>query len=768
MAKFESVPLSPPEAAPSGKTTIRLGGMSCAACVRRVERALEAVQGVREASVNLALSRATVVHDPRTGIPAALKKAVEDAGFEYLGVFEEALDDPMEAAAEREIRDLRNRVLVGAVLSLLIMLGSMKDGLPLLRDVPLQPTRYLLFLLTTPVIFWVGNRFLSGALKAARQKTADMNTLVAMGSLAGYLYSTIATVWPDFFAVFAGEVHVYYDGSAMIVTLVLLGRLLEIRARGRASQAIRRLMKLAPATAHVIRDGGEMEIPVAEVNHGDVVLIRPGERIPTDGRVEDGHSSVDESMLSGESLAVSKEAGSEVYAGTINTSGSFTFRATRIGSETALAQIIRLVEEAQGSKAPIQRFADKVASVFVPVVMVVALTTFAIWYFAVPGSGFSRALLNFVSVLIIACPCAMGLATPTAIMVGTGLGAENGILIKGAESLERACRLTTVIFDKTGTLTRGAPEVIDVVGVSGMDRAAVLKMAASVEARSEHPLAKAIVAKANQAEIVLEDVADFLAEPGLGASGTVQGMQVIVGNRKLLELRGFSTAAVDEIARKEFSSGKTCVYVVVENDPVAAIVLADVVRDSAGEAVALLRSMNLEIGMITGDRSETARTIADELGIDRILAEVLPQQKSGAVKALQGQGKVVAMVGDGINDAPALMTADIGIAVGAGTDVAMEASDITLIRDDLRLVAMSIRLSSLTMRVIKQNLFWAFFYNSLGIPVAAGVLYPFLGVLLNPMLAAAAMAMSSVSVVGNALRLRRLWAKEGRRFRWNG
>jgi Cu+-exporting ATPase len=765
---YESVPLSPPEAASSGKTTILLGGMTCAACVRRVERALEAVQGVREASVNLALSRATVVHDPRTGIPAALKKAVEDAGYEYAGVFEEALDDPMEAAAEREIRDLRNRVLLGAVLSLLIMLGSMKDGLPLLRDVPLQPTRYLLFLLTTPVIFWVGNRFLSGALKAARQKTADMNTLVAMGSLAGYLYSTIATIRPDIFAVFGGEVHVYYDGSAMIVTLVLLGRLLEIRARGRASQAIRRLMKLAPATAHVIRDGCEMEIPVAEVNHGDVVLIRPGERIPTDGMVEDGHSSVDESMLSGESLPVSKEAGSEVYAGTINTSGSFTFRATRIGSETALAQIIRLVEEAQGSKAPIQRFADKVASVFVPVVMVVALTTFAIWYFAVPGSSFSRALLNFVSVLIIACPCAMGLATPTAIMVGTGLGAENGILIKGAESLERACRLTTVIFDKTGTLTRGAPEVIDVVAVSGMDRPEIMKMAASIEARSEHPLAKAIVAKAKEAEIVLEDTVDFLAEPGLGTSGTVQGRQVIVGNRKLLELRGFSTAAVDEIVRKEFSSGKTCVYVVVENDLAAAIVLADVVRDSAGEAVALLRAMNLEIGMITGDRSETARTIANELGIDRVLAEVLPQQKSGAVKALQGQGKVVAMVGDGINDAPALMTADIGVAVGAGTDVAMEASDITLIRDDLRLVATSIRLSSLTMKVIKQNLFWAFFYNSLGIPVAAGALYPFFGVLLNPMLAAAAMAMSSVSVVGNALRLRRLWANEGRRFRWNG
>jgi P-type Cu+ transporter len=742
------------------KTVLNIAGMSCAACVRRVEEGIKALEGVHSAAVNLATSQAVVEFDSHLVDEKAITRRIEEIGYEPIIPFEDALEDPIEAAREKEIGDLKSKVLIGAILSVLIMLGSMKDWFPLLRDAPLQSIRYVLFLLTTPVIFWVGGRFTSGAVKAARQKTADMNTLVAMGSLSAYLYSAMATIWPAFFTGSGHEGHVYYDGAAMIITLVLLGRLLETKARGRTSLAIKRLMKLAPATAQVIRGGSEVEIPIAQVIHGDVILIRPGEKIPTDGMVENGHSSVDESMLTGESLPVTKEAGSEVYAGTINVSGSFTFRATRVGSETALAQIIRLVEEAQGSKAPIQRFADKVAAIFVPVVMVVAVVTFGIWYFAVPNPSFSRALLNFVSVLIIACPCAMGLATPTAVMVGTGLGAEQGILIKGGESLERACALTTVVFDKTGTLTRGTPEVTDVLQVSAMDRREVLRMAASIENLSEHPLARAIVAKAEQAGISLEAVADFIAEPGLGASGTVGGKAVIVGNMKLLELRGIAAAAADKTIRKQFSLGKTCVYVVLENELVGVMIFADVIRDSAAEAVSQLRAMDLEIVMITGDRSETARTIADELGIDRIMAEVLPHEKSGAIKELQAQGKIVAMVGDGINDAPALTTADVGVAIGAGTDVAMEASDITLIRDDLRLVASSIRLSALTMRVIKQNLFWAFFYNTLGIPVAAGALYPFFGILLNPMFAAAAMAMSSVSVVSNALRLKRLWTKQ--------
>ena len=741
------------------KTTLIIGGMTCAACVRRVELALGAVPGVQSAAVNLASSRATVTHDLRKTSLEALKSAIEDAGYEYLGVLEDVLTDPIEAAREKEIRELKKKVLVGAVLSILVMMGSMKEWFPLLREIPPQPMYYLLFLLTTLVVFWVGERFLSGAVKAARQKTSDMNTLVAIGALSAYFYSTLATLWPTFFTGAGHGVHLYFDGAAMIITLVLVGRLLESKARGKTSQAIKRLMKLTPATAHVIDNGNEVEIPVAQVVPGDLILIRPGERIPTDGIVEDGRSSVDESMLTGESLPITKEPESEVFAGTINLSGSFTFKATRVGAETALGQIIRLVEEAQGSKAPIQRFADKVASIFVPVVIVIAVLTFAVWYFAVPNPSFSRALLNFVSVLIIACPCAMGLATPTAVMVGTGLGAEQGILIKGGESLERACSLTTVVFDKTGTLTKGTPEVTEVFGVSARGREEVLKMAASIEALSEHPLAKAIVAEAQHAGIVLEEVSGFEALPGLGASGRVHGNPVLVGNLKLLEERGISAATVDEKTRKQFSFGKTCAYVAIGNELAGVIVLADAVRESAGEAVAQLRAMHLEVGMITGDRSETAKLIAEELGIDRVMADVLPQEKAGAIRRLQEQGKIVAMVGDGINDAPALTMADVGVAMGAGTDVALEASDITLIRDDLRLVASSIRLSTLTMRVIKQNLFWAFFYNSLGIPIAAGVLYPYFGILLNPMFAAAAMAMSSVSVVSNALRLRRLWGR---------
>ena len=530
--------------------------MSCAACVRRVEQALGAVPGVGAATVNLASSRATVVHDSHLVSLDALRAVIEDAGYEYLGVWKDVREDPIEAAREKEIRELKSKVLVGAVLSVLIMTGSMKEWFPLLREVPVPVMHTALFILTTPVVFWVGKRFIVGAIKAARQKTSDMNTLVALGALSAYLYSTLATVWPAFFSESGHALHLYYDGAAMIVTLVLLGRLLEARARGKTSQAIKRLMKLTPATAHVIRNGSEVEVPVAEVIWGDLMVIRPGERIPTDGVVVDGHSAVDESMLTGESLPVAKEAASEVFAGTINVSGSFTFRATRVGSETALGQIIRLVEEAQGSKAPIQRFADKVASIFVPVVMVIAGLTFAVWYFAVPDPSFSRALLNFVSVLIIACPCAMGLATPTAVMVGTGLGAEQGILIKGGESLERACALTTVIFDKTGTLTRGTPEVTEVLEVGAMGRDEIMKMAASLETLSEHPLGRAIVAKAEEAGMVLEEVRDFEALPGLGASGTVQGKRVLVGNLKLLEERGISPKTGRKSSENSFLSGR--------------------------------------------------------------------------------------------------------------------------------------------------------------------------------------------------------------------
>jgi Cu+-exporting ATPase len=618
------------------------------------------------------------------------------------------------------------------------------------------------FVLTTPVVFWVGSRFFAGAIKAARQKTTDMNTLVAVGALSAYLYSSVATFFPQVFSGAGVAPHVYFDGAAMIITLILLGRLLEAKTKGKTSMAIKRLMGLKPKTARVMRNGEEIDIPIETVKKGDLILVRPGEKIPTDGEVVSGTSSVDESMLTGESIPVAKEVGSQVFAATLNRSGSFTFRATKVGAETALAQIIRLVEEAQGSKAPIQRIADKVASVFVPVVFGIAVLTFVIWYFLAPEPTFSRALLNFVSVLIIACPCAMGLATPTAVMVGTGLGAENGILIKGGESLEKACKLTSVVFDKTGTLTRGELEVTDLVTIEGVEEDEVLKVAASIEAVSEHPLAQAIVRKGRHQGILGTAVSDFEALSGLGAKAMLDGRRCVLGNRRLMIKEGIEMDGLDQKATGLASEGKTCVFVAQGGRAIGLFALSDVPKESAAKAVTVLKTMGLQVAMITGDNEMTARGVGHAVGIDEIMAEVLPGDKAGEIKRLQAEGKIVAMVGDGINDAPALTTADIGIAIGAGTDVAMEASDITLMGDDLQSVPTAIRLSFQTMKVIKQNLFWAFFYNSLGIPIAAGALYPFFGVLLNPVFAAAAMAMSSVSVVSNSLRLRKSWSKLSR------
>ena len=743
------------------KTTISVGGMTCAACVRRVESALESLDGVTDVAVNLATGRATLVHEPDWAGVEWLKRVVSDSGYEFLGVPEASLEDPSEEARIRDIKELSTKFIVGVVLSAIIFLGSMQDWFPYLRSIPRQIMLLFLFVLTTPVVFWVGSRFISGAIKAARQKTTDMNTLVAVGALSAYLYSVLVTFAPQFFVRAGIAPHVYFDGAAMIITLILLGRLLEAKAKGKTSMAIKRLMGLKPRMARVIRDGKEMDIPVDAVTKGDLILVRPGEKIPTDGVIVSGSSAIDESMLTGESIPVAKENGKEVFAATLNKTGSFTFRATKVGAETALAQIIRLVEEAQGSKAPIQRLADKVASIFVPVVFGIAVLTFVIWYFFVPEPMFSRALLNFVSVLIIACPCAMGLATPTAVMVGTGLGAENGILIKGGESLENAYKLTTIAFDKTGTLTRGEPEVTDILPASGIEQEDILEIAVSIEAVSEHPLAQAIVDKGRELNITPKKVHDFEALSGLGARAVLNKRECILGNLRLMEKEGMVMNGLDQEVKRFASEGKTCVFVAKEGRVVGLMAFLDVPKVSAGQAVATLKAMGLRTVMITGDNENTAHAIGDALGIDQILADVLPGDKADEVRRLKTQGQVVAMVGDGINDAPALTTADIGIAIGAGTDVAMEASDITLIRDDLRAVPMAIRLSFKTMKVIKQNLFWAFFYNSLGIPIAAGILYPFFGILLNPVFAAAAMAMSSVSVVGNSLRLRRSWAKTG-------
>ena len=741
------------------KVTISVGGMTCAACVRRVENALKEVAGVQEAAVNLATGRATVTHDAKWEGLKALEKAVVDHGYQFLGEVLDYLPDPAEAARARELKELKVKVTCGAILSIIIFFGSMQHWFAFLQGIPRQIMLNAMFVLTSPVVFWVGSRFIVGAIKAARQKTSDMNTLVAVGALSAYLYSAAATFFPHFFMTAGIMPHVYYDGAAMIVTLILVGRLLEAKAKGKTSTAIKQLLELKPKTAHLWRDGGAIDVAVENVMVDDILLVKPGERIPVDGVLLSGESTIDESMLTGESMPVSKEIGQKVFAATINKMGSFTFRATGVGTQTALAQIIRLVEEAQGSKAPIQRLADKVAAVFVPVVFIIALVTFLIWYFLPDQGNFSRALINFVSVLVIACPCALGLATPTAIMVGTGLGAQSGILIKGGEALEKVHRLTTVIFDKTGTLTRGEPVVTDIVAAEGFTKEQVLAYAAALEFTSEHPLALAVLKKAKDERIAVADAEKFTALSGLGAKAMIAGKLYLIGNRLLMESENISTKELDSDAVRLAGEGKTAVYLTQENNLVGLIALADVPKETAEGAVESLKSRGLDVVMVTGDNKGTAYAIARQLGINRVLAEVLPANKADEIRKLQNAGEVVAMVGDGINDAPALAAADVGIAIGAGTDVAIEAADITLIRSDLMGVPEAITLSETTIRVIKQNLFWAFFYNVVGIPIAAGVLYPFSGILLNPEYAAAAMAFSSVSVVSNSLRLRRIWNK---------
>ena len=743
------------------ETTVSIGGMTCAACVRRVERALQSLDGVAEASVNLATARATIKHNHQWAGLEGVNDLITETGYEYLGIPEEFREDPIAASREQEIGDLKTRFAVGMALSVVIFFGSMQHWFPLLMTIPRQPLLIALFLLTTPVVFWVGSRFFSGAIKAARQGTTDMNTLVAVGAFAAYAYSALATFIPQMFTRSGIAPHVYYDGAALIVTLIILGRLLEAKAKGKTSAAIQRLMGLRPKTARVIRNGVEEDIPIEGIIKGDLLLVRPGERIPTDGVIVAGSSSIDESMLTGESMPLSKEQGAPVYAATINKTGSFTFTATKVGAETALAQIIRLVEQAQGSKAPIQRLADQVASIFVPVVFAIGIVTFVIWYFFVPDGNFSRALLNFVSVLVIACPCALGLATPTAVMVGTGLGAERGILIKGGESLEKAYKLTMVVFDKTGTLTRGEPQVTNIIVAPGIAENDLLKIAVSIESVSEHPLGEAIVREGWARKIAPEAIEDFAASAGLGARALVAGRPCLLGNRRYLEAAGVSFQQLEDAAQRLTGEGKTGVFVARDGQLLGIIGLSDVPRDSAKEAVATLKRAGLKIAMITGDNAHTARAMGEALGIDTLLAEVLPGDKAKEIRRLQEQGEVVAMVGDGINDAPALAAADIGIAIGAGTDVAMEASDMTLMSEDLKAVPAAIRLSHETMKVIRQNLFWAFIYNIIGIPIAAGVLYPFGGILLNPEFAAAAMALSSVSVVSNSLRLRRVWRAKG-------
>lgn len=722
-------------------------GMTCAACVGAVERALKGLEGVLNVTVNLASEKASVEYVPSIVSFTDFKRVVAEAGYTAEEITEEYIDKERELR-EREFRVLKRIFIISAILTAPVIIGS-------IFPFPILSNWFVLFMISTPVQFWAGMRFHRAAWSALKHRTTNMNSLISIGTFAAYIYSTIATFFPSLFERGGLSPDVYYDTSATIITLILLGRLLEAKARGRTSEAIKRLMRLQPKTARVLRNDQEKEILIDEVTVGDIVIVKPGERIPVDGEIIEGYSTVDESMLTGESLPIERSIGDKVYGGTINKAGSFRLKATKIGKETALGQIIRLVEEAQGSKAPIQRLADKVASVFVPSVILIALVTFTVWFFFAPGRSFTIALMNFIAVLIIACPCALGLATPTAIMVGTGRGAERGILIRDAEALELAHRVRCIVLDKTGTITKGEPEVTDIMVSDETNEQEVLRLAASAERLSEHPLGEAILKEALKRGIELTEASNFMAIPGGGVRATVNNRDIFIGNQRLMETEGIDTLEFLPIAETLSDEAKTPVFVAIDGKVMAVIAIADTVKEGSIQAIRDLKDMGIEVSMLTGDHKKTAQAIARITGVERIFSDVLPDQKVEVVRSLKEEKKVTAMVGDGINDAPALTEADIGIAIGTGTDIAIEASDITLIKGDLRSVVEAIRLSKQTMKTIKQNLFWAFFYNVIGIPIAAGLLYPFGGPLLNPMIASGAMAFSSVSVVTNSLRLRK-------------
>ena len=745
--------------------TLPILGMTCASCVARVEKALRKPAGVLHADVNLATEKATVTYLPGQATHEDLVKAVEAAGYQVVQPAApvageapesaEAAADAAEAARAAAYRRLKLKVVVGFVLSITIFVGTMQpEWFPFLPS--WLNNGYLLWGLASIVQFWVGWQFYTTSITALRHGSTTMNTLVAMGSSAAYIYSVLGVLFPHFFMEQGLAMPMYFDSAAFIITLILFGRLLEARAKGQTGAAIKALIGLQPRTARVLRDGVERDVPIADVVVGDAVVVRPGEKVPVDGVVTSGSSPVDESMLTGEPLPVTKRAGDEVIGATMNTTGSFTFTATKVGADTALAQIIRLVEQAQGSKPPIARLADVIAAYFVPAVIGIATVTLVVWLIFGPSPSLNYALLNFVAVLVIACPCALGLATPTAVMVGTGKGAENGVLIRDGSALETAHKLDTVVLDKTGTITEGRPKVTDVVlfeGAGDLGEDGLLRLVAAAERGSEHPLAAAVLAAAEERGLELPEASGFEAVAGHGIRAVVDGRTVVAGNERLAGPAA-GAAGLDRLS----DEGKTVITVQLDGAPAGAVAVADTVKPGSAAAVKRLRELGLEVVMLTGDHRRTAEAIAASVGIDRVVAEVLPEQKEAQIAALQAEGKRVAMVGDGINDAPALARADIGIAIGTGTDVAMEASDVTLMSGDLGGVATAIGLSRATIRVVKQNLFWAFAYNVALIPLAAGVFYPAFGILLNPIYAAAAMGLSSVTVVSNSLRLRRFRA----------
>ncbi|KAF5052120.1 Copper-exporting P-type ATPase [anaerobic digester metagenome] len=741
------------------EVTIPIGGMTCASCSARVEKVLGKLEGITSATVNLATEKATIHYDTQQIKLSTIRQAIEKAGYQALEIEKKTAIDEDKLRKEKEIRTLKTKLIVSATFGiplLYLAMGAMIWWLRLPIPSFLEPMQYPLtyaivqIILVIPIII-AGHRFYSVGFKAIIQRSPNMDSLIAMGTSAAILYS-LYSVYQISIGNFGAVEDLYFETAGVIITLILLGKYLEAVSKGKTSEAIKKLMGLAPKTAIVIRDGVEIETPIDEVEIDDVILVKPGGKIPVDGIVIEGNTAIDESMLTGESMPIDKKSGDAVYAASINKNGVIKFRATKIGGDTALAQIIKLVEDAQGSKAPIAQLADIVSSYFVPIVFVIAVLAFAGWYFT--GHTFVFAMTIFISILVIACPCALGLATPTAIMVGTGKGAEYGILIKGGEALETTHLIDTIVFDKTGTITEGKPEVTDIVTANGIERDWLLQIAASAEKGSEHPLGEAIVRGAQKESLEMLKIDTFKAIPGYGIEVEVDGSRLLLGNRKMMDENSISLTTLEDESDRLAEEGKTPMYIAMDGTLSGIIAVADVVKASSKAAIAKLHEMGIEVAMITGDNKKTAEAIAKQVGIDRVLAEVLPQDKSNEVKKLQAEGRKVAMVGDGINDAPALAQADIGIAIGSGTDVAMESADIVLMRSDLMDVPTAIKLSKSTIRNIKQNLVWAFGYNVAGIPIAAGLLYLFGGPLLNPIFAAAAMSLSSVSVLTNALRLK--------------